>query len=71
MSEAEIETRKELADKKASIQYRINLTEQEIASMVKGKNTKSSLCDLKIKELDKALKAIADISKSSVEEAKL
>lgn len=47
----------------------IALLNREIASMEKGKNTKAALCDNKIKEIDKALKAIESISAESAKES--
>ena len=70
MLEDEADFKKEYAERKILFQSRINKIEQEIASMEKGKNTKSKLCDDKIARLDKSLQAVADISKSSVEESK-
>lgn len=48
----------------------VDLLNQEIASLEKGKNSKAKLCDDKIKEIDSALKAIQEISSASAEEAK-
>lgn len=52
------------------IGHSIDMLNQEIASLEKGKNSKAKLCDDKIREIDSALKAIQDISASSVEESK-
>lgn len=48
----------------------IEKLEQEIAADEDSEESKAKLCDQKILEIDKALKAIQDISKESAEEAK-
>lgn len=53
-----------------NVSQSIDTLNQEIASLEKGKNSKSKLCDDKIREIDNALKAIQDISAASAEEAK-
>jgi hypothetical protein len=52
------------------MQQDIASLDREIASLEKGKNTKASLCDSKIKEIDKALAAITQISAESAKEEK-
>lgn len=55
---------------KQEVDQSIDIINQEIASLEKGKNSKARLCDDKIREIDNALKAIQDISAASAEEAK-
>jgi len=50
------------------MQLDIASLERETASLEKGKNTKATLCDSKIKEIDKAIKSIESISAESVKE---
>ena len=70
IEECKIEKDQELKREIHHLQQTIDILEQEISAVEKGKSSKSELCDRKIKEIDAALRAIADISKSSAEEAK-
>jgi len=65
-----IEQRAQNASELALFDSEIAREEQEVRAAEFGKTTKAKLCDDKIAQIDKALQAVQDISKASVEEAK-
>ena len=61
---------KDIKEKEKMYDQQINFDKESIVKLEAGKSSKAKLCDDKIKEIDKAMEALQEISKSSMEEAK-